>query len=102
MTRAGRSDRGDPALLPAHELARGIRRRAWSSVELLDHFAARVERLDGRINAMPVRDLDRARDAARAADERLAARQVDGPLHGVLMSVKESFNVAGLSTTYGF
>ena len=54
---------GDPALLPAHELARGIRRRAWSSVELLDHFAARVERLDGRINAMPVRDLDRAREA---------------------------------------
>ena len=102
MTRAGRSDRGDPALLPAHELARGLRRREWSSLELLDHFAARVERLDRRINAMPVRDLDRAREAARAADARLAAGQVDGPLHGVPISVKESFNVAGLPTTYGF
>lgn len=90
------------AFLPAHELARRVRRRELSSLELLDHFVRRVERLDGRINAMPVRDFDRARVAARAADARLASGEVDGPLHGVPISVKESFNVAGLPTTYGF
>jgi amidase len=95
-------DTTDPALWPAHELARGIRRGAFSSLELLDRFIARVERLDPAVNAMPVRDFERARAAARAADQRLAQGHIDGPLHGLPMTVKESFNVAGLPTTYGF
>jgi amidase len=92
----------DLAFLPAHELARRVRRREVSSVELLDHYIGRIERLDPQINAVPVRDFERGRDAARAADERLALGEIDGPLHGVPMTVKESFNVAGLPTTYGF
>lgn len=46
------------------------------------------------------RDFDRARDAAKAADAALA-RGGTGPLLGVPMTVKESFNVAGLPTTWG-
>ena len=53
------------------------------------------------INAVVVRDFDRARDAARAADAALA-RGERRPLLGLPMTVKESHNVAGLKTTWGF
>jgi amidase len=48
-----------------------------------------------------VRDFDRARQAARAADRAIAQGRA-GPLAGIPMTVKESFNVAGLPTTWGF
>ena len=61
---------------------------------------ARIEALDGPINAVVVRDFERARAAARAADAALA-RGEQRPLLGVPMTVKEAFNVAGLPTTWG-
>ena len=90
------------AFLPAHELARCIRRREVSALELLDLYLGRIARLDGRFNAVPVLDADRARQRARDADAALARGAPWGPLHGVPMTVKESFNIAGLPTTYGF
>ncbi len=51
---------------------------------------------------MPVLDAERARQRAREADTALARGQSWGPLHGVPMTVKEAFNVAGLPTTWGF
>ena len=60
-----------------------------------------MEQYDGRINAVVVKDVERARVAADAADAALAKGQVVGPLHGVPMTVKESFDVAGLATTWG-
>ncbi len=92
----------DLAFLPAHALAGLLRRRECSAVELLDLYLARLDRLDGSFNAVPVRDPQRARQRALAADEATARGQSWGPLHGVPMTVKESFNVAGLPTTYGF
>jgi len=62
---------------------------------------ARIEALDGAINAVVVRDFDRARAAADAADAAVA-RGARGPLLGVPMTVKEAFDVAGLPTTWGF
>jgi amidase len=72
-----------------------------SAVELVDQAIARIERLDGPINAVAVRDFDRARDAAKDADRRRAAGN-RGPLLGVPMTVKESYDVVGLPTTWGF
>ena len=92
----------DLAFLPAHELARRIRRRQLSSVELLEHYLSRIERLGGEINAVVVRDLRRARARAQAADAALARGELWGPLHGLPMTVKESFNISGLPTTFGF
>lgn len=88
----------DPSFLPAHQLAELTRSRRIGCVELLDHFISRTERLDRAINAIVVRDFDRARDRARALDN-----QTDrsAPLFGVPMTVKESFNIAGLPTTWG-
>ena len=90
------------AYLPAHELARRLRRRELSSLELLNLYLDRIHRLDPRYNAVPVLDIDRARTRAQEADAATARGENWGPLHGLPMTVKESFNVAGLPTTFGF
>jgi len=82
----------------AIELAAQIARGELSALEACEAAIGRIEKLDGPINAVVVRDFDRARDAANAVD----AGDVSGPLAGVPMTVKESFNIAGLSTTWGF
>ena len=87
--------------LPAFELARRIRRRDLSALDLLDTLLARIARLGSTINALPVLDAERARHRARQADVALARGELWGPLHGVPMTVKESFNLAGLPTTWG-
>jgi amidase len=91
----------DLAFLPATELALRLRRREVSSVELLQHYVARVDWLDAKINAVVVRDFDRALRRAREADAALARGVSWGPLHGLPMTVKESFDVPGLPTTWG-
>ena len=84
----------------ARGLVDDLRARRVSAMELLDQAMARIERLDGPLNAVVVRDFDRARSAARAADEALA-RGEHRPLLGLPITVKEAFNVAGLPTTWG-
>src|SRR5512144_1901863 len=85
----------------ARQLAAAIRHKKIGCLELLDLYLARVEKHDPAINAVVVRDVDRARQRARAADRALGKGQVWGPLHGVPMTVKESYDVAGLPTTWG-
>jgi len=85
----------------ARQLAADIKKRKLGCLELLDLYLARVEKYDGALNAVVVRDFDRARTRARAADRALARRQIWGPLHGVPMTIKESYDVAGLPTTWG-
>lgn len=82
----------------ALELAGQIAAGQLSAVEAVDAAIARIERLDETLNAVVVRDFDRARDAAK----QLEKRSEKGPLHGVPMTVKESYNIAGLKTTWGF
>ncbi|MBL8361348.1 MAG: amidase [Rubrivivax sp.] len=90
----------NPEYLSAAQLADALRAKRLSSLELTDRLIARIERLDARLNAVIARDFDRARDAAKAADAALA-RGDARPLLGVPMTVKESFNMAGLPTTWG-
>ncbi len=90
----------DYATASAGEMAIALTDRTVSAVELCAAAIDRIERLDGAINAVVVRDFDRAREAARAADAALALGK-PGPLLGVPMTVKESFNIAGLPTTWG-
>ena len=84
----------------AGELAQALLKREVSALELTHQFIARIEALDGDLNAVPVRDFTRAREAAREADAALA-RGERRPLLGVPITVKESYNVAGLPTTWG-
>jgi amidase len=81
-------------------LARSLAARQVSALELFEAAVATIEARDGPINAVVVRDFDRARDAAKAADATLA-RGESGPLLGVPMTVKESHHILGLPTTRG-
>jgi amidase len=84
----------------AEELVAALRAGAVTSVELTDEAIARIERDDEVVNAICVPDFDRARAAARDADQ-ARARGADRPLLGVPVTVKESYDVAGLPTTWG-
>jgi len=84
----------------AGELAKAVAARQVSAAELTDAAIARIEARDTAINAVVVRDFDRAREAARAADAAVA-RGEGGALIGVPMTVKESHDVAGLPSTWG-
>src|SRR5690349_25138460 len=81
-------------------LAAALRAGEVTSAELTEEAIARIEREDKAINAICVPDFDRRRAAARDADE-ARARGEDRPLLGVPVTVNESYNVAGLPTTWG-
>jgi amidase len=85
----------------AIELAALIRGRHIGSEELTRYFIHRIERYDERLNAVVVRDFERALEAAKAADAALARGEVAGPLHGLPMTIKESYDIAGIPTTWG-
>ena len=85
----------------AGDLAAAIRAGAVSATEALEHLVSRVESLDPPINAVVHWDLDRARVAARAADDAVVRGDDVGPLHGVPMTIKDSFQTEGCITTSG-
>ncbi len=85
----------------ATELSAALAARKISAVELAHDAIGRIERHDTRINAVCIRDFGRALDAAHAADAALA-RGERKPLLGIPLTVKESYNIAGLPTTWGF
>jgi len=83
----------------ACDLVSKLERTELGALELCDYFIKRIERIDADINAVVVRDFERARDAARVVDN---LKQSDkGPLFGLPLTVKESYNIAGLPTTWG-
>lgn len=85
----------------ATQLAAAIRARKISSAELLELYLARVATHNPRLNAVIELAVPRARKRARAADAALARGDRIGKLHGVPMTIKESFDVAGLRTSWG-
>ena len=83
----------------ATEMLRALRSREVAALELLDAHLARVERWNGKLNAIIWSDLERARETARALDARPPSREE--PLFGLPMTVKESYDLAGAPTTWG-
>lgn len=82
--------------------AAAIRSGETTALAECDAAIARIEAGNGAINAVVVRDFERAREQARAVDARVAAGDTSGVLLGVPMTVKESFDVAGLVSCWGF
>ncbi len=87
----------------AASLVAALRRGKLSAVELMSACYDQIERLNPSLNAI-VNLLDRqeALELARRADRALASGARLGPLHGLPMAVKDSVNVAGFPTTWGF
>ena len=85
-----------PGALATAEL---VRSGALSPLDAVNDAIARIEHLDAHINAVAVCDFDRAGETARAMVGTTPTPAQ--PLFGVPMTVKESFDVAGLPTTWG-
>ena len=85
----------------AKQLASAVRKRKIGCVELLDLYLKRVEAHNPKLNAIIATDVEGARKRAKAADKAVKAGKKLGPLHGVPMTIKESFDVKGLATTWG-
>ena len=78
-----------------------IRGREISSREVVDAYLERIEAVNPKLNAVVALRADEARREADAADRALAKGEVAGPLHGVPMTIKDSFDTAGLVSTWG-
>jgi len=98
-----RTSRAPTTCFGAHVVAisDALRSGNISASDLLEHTISRIEALDQRLNAIVVRDFDRARESAKAADAALA-RGERRPLLGIPVTLKEPFNLAGLPTTWGY
>ncbi|MDX2680073.1 amidase family protein [Streptomyces sp. NY05-11A] len=84
---------------PAHVQLQALDRREISSRELLDLHLAQIDA--SQINAVVTRDDGAARAVAHAADERRARNESTGILDGLPLTIKDSFETAGLRTTSG-
>lgn len=85
----------------AKQLAAAVRKKKIGCLELLDLYLKRVEAYNPELNAVIATDIEGARKHAKAADRAVKAGRKLGPLHGVPMTIKESFDVAGYPTTWG-
>ncbi len=90
----------NPCFETASRLARAIRNGRLSSVEATEAHLERIAKVNGPLNALVLVDREGALKAARAADRARARKGAKlGPLHGVPITIKEAFDVAGLHTT---
>src|SRR5580658_7162423 len=85
---------------PARELARLIRKKAVSPVEVLDAHLALIEALNPTLKAIVTLAAQQARDAARVAENAVVKDQPLGPLHGLPMAIKDITPTAGIRTTF--
>jgi amidase len=97
----GGRDMHEALLQSATNAARMLRRKEISSRELTEMLLARIDSVNPALNAVVALRPEAALQEAAAADEANARSDAAGPLHGVPMTIKDSFNVAGLHTTWG-
>ncbi|WP_206615568.1 amidase family protein [Solirhodobacter olei] len=84
----------------ARQMLAALSEGAVSARELVEAAIARIEAVDGAVNAVVMRDFEGARATAREADEALR-RGEQRPLLGLPITVKESHRTVGLPTTWG-
>ena len=87
--------------LAASEMARQVREKKLSPVELMEAHLRRIEKWNPRLNALVSLDPERSRAQARAAEAALTQSAPLGPLHGVPLTIKSSIDVAGLRCEAG-
>ncbi len=92
--------------LPLHyqtitDLADGIRKGEFTSIQLVQNLLERIESLDGRLNAFRMTCAEEALGQAQAADRQISNGKDSGILHGIPYAVKDLFDVKGLPTAAG-
>src|SRR5882724_9128875 len=99
LTSSDKSD--DPLYMSATKLAGLIRAKKISSVEAVKLCYKRIDEVNPKINAVVAFCRERALSEAADADAALAKGKIKGPLHGVPMTIKDSFGTAGVVSTGG-
>jgi fatty acid amide hydrolase len=85
----------------ATTLARLIAAQEVSSADVVAAHIDRIEVVNPRLNAVVVPLYDQARQEAKRADQRVASGEPLGPLHGVPITVKECYHLAGTASSIG-
>jgi amidase len=88
----------EPFYWTAGETLEALKSRKIGALELLDLMLERQSKLDAETNAVAEMRIDEARAKAKAFDD---GKGTEGPLAGLPMTVKESFEVEGFHTTAG-
>src|SRR5215471_13294528 len=91
----------DPTFLSAVEMARQIRDRKISPVELAEAHLDKIHRLNPKLNTYVQVNPERVRSEARAAEASLLSKAAPGRLYGVPISIKGSLDVAGMKCESG-
>jgi amidase len=92
----------DLVFLPAHVLARGIRDRTFSSIEIIQAHLAQIKKHNAKLNAIVTLDEERAIQRAKEADEAISRHECWGALHGVPVTIKDYIETAHLRTTANY
>jgi amidase len=92
---------GDSVRWSATKIAQAIRSRELSCDEVIRTHIARIEEVNPKLNAVVQLCSDRAIEEARAADQALARGELNGPLHGVPITIKDNLDTAGIISTGG-
>lgn len=87
---------------PAYQLARMIRDKTVSTKEVLEAYLEQIKKHNPKINAIATLDDEAARKRAIRADEAIAQGEIWGQLHGVPITIKDTFETSGLLTTAGY
>ena len=85
----------------AHEILEKIKQGKVSSSEVLESFLAQVEKVNPKINAIVALDIERAKEKAKEADNKISLKSKLRPLHGLPMTIKDAFEVEGIVSTGG-
>jgi amidase len=92
----------DLITLTATQAAEAIKTGQVKSIDLVNNLLERIENENPALNAIVTLDAETARRQAKMADEALQSGQAIGPLHGVPITIKDSFETAGMRTVSGF
>lgn len=87
--------------LSARQLLQGLKKGEISSRALLETYIARIEEKNPALNAVVAMDLDAARKRADAADKAIANGEDWGPLHGLPVTIKDTYEVPGMPCAAG-
>jgi amidase len=91
----------NPAFATTTEMAHALHTKRISARELLDLIFDRIDRHNPQLNAIVWQDRDRAIARALEADDAIVKGSTVGPLHGVPITIKESFAYCGSPSTWG-